>query len=248
MLAFSIILVISVFVFTLLYMYLATKKRKSIIQIEEEKLRAQGWAFSQSYSNPQQGFIIVDETRQETACFSFPLIFFDETSRKTRIFKFEDILSCEILKDGETTYKKSTSRTVGGALLGGVLLGGAGAIVGGLSGNTKKNVKIKSLELKIVVRDLQDPNWIIPFYKEDSALLLTNATKEVNKWKDIFSIIIDRVDKSEKDKEDTKMIVQNSPIMSSGDIYEQLQKMADLKDKGILTEEEFIVQKAKILA
>ena len=41
---------------------------------------------------------------------------------------------------------------------------------------------------------------------------------------------------------------QAAPAAAAPDPIEQLTKLAELKDKGILTEEEFAAQKAKILA
>ena len=40
----------------------------------------------------------------------------------------------------------------------------------------------------------------------------------------------------------------NVPTQASTDISEQLQKLADLRDKGTLTEEEFQAQKTKLLS
>ena len=39
-----------------------------------------------------------------------------------------------------------------------------------------------------------------------------------------------------------------APAPASDDMFEQLRKLAELKDQGILTEEEFAAQKARILA
>ena len=42
--------------------------------------------------------------------------------------------------------------------------------------------------------------------------------------------------------------VQAAPQPSQGDMVEQLEKLAKLKEQGILTDAEFEVQKAKVLA
>jgi hypothetical protein len=39
-----------------------------------------------------------------------------------------------------------------------------------------------------------------------------------------------------------------APPPSSGDMFEQLKQLAQLRDQGILTDEEFAAQKARILA
>ena len=45
-------------------------------------------------------------------------------------------------------FTKSTGRTIGGAIVGGVLMGGAGAVVGGLSGDTKQKKEVKNMDIK----------------------------------------------------------------------------------------------------
>lgn len=89
----------------------------------------------------------------------YQIFAFDDTNRWIVIFdfnkeitteriKYEDIHSVSLLIDDVTIYSKSSSRTVGGALVGGALLGAAGAVVGGLSGDTKVNDKVKSVKKK----------------------------------------------------------------------------------------------------
>ncbi|MGH2984050.1 MAG: SHOCT domain-containing protein [Solirubrobacterales bacterium] len=41
---------------------------------------------------------------------------------------------------------------------------------------------------------------------------------------------------------------QAPPAPAGGDTVEQLQQLGELRDKGVLTEEEFAAQKAKLLA
>lgn len=41
---------------------------------------------------------------------------------------------------------------------------------------------------------------------------------------------------------------QPAPAAGDDDVVEQLTKLAELRDKGILTDEEFAAQKAKVLA
>lgn len=65
--------------------------------------------------------------------------------------------------------------------------------------------------------------------------------KEVTGIKDIFSIIIDMVDK--------RNVGQSLQIStsSSNSIADELTKLVQLRDAGVLTEEEFQAQKAKLL-
>ena len=58
------------------------------------------------------------------------------TTGITKEVPFDHIISFEIIEDNTVLFSKSVS--VGGAILGGVLAGGAGMVVGGLSGDTKQ--------------------------------------------------------------------------------------------------------------
>ncbi|MCR4812098.1 MAG: hypothetical protein K5867_05825 [Bacteroidales bacterium] len=101
--------------------------------------------------------------------------------------------------DSQSVYKKSTLRTVGGAIVGGAVLGGAGAIVGGLSGSSKEEKNIKQIELKLTVKSISNPNRRFKFYGVESGYNFLSMRKEqAEDWKDTISIIIDTVDAENK--------------------------------------------------
>ncbi len=193
---------------------------------------------------------------------NFGLIAIDDESWKIAIksgsdgirkFNYNDILKCEINEDGVTTYSKSTMRTIGGGLLGGAIAGNAGAVIGGLSGKSQQNKKTKHIDLKIVVKSTKNPNISLRFFDagdattnteksidESSSLyghILTKAKADIEKWKNIIEVIINKVDKKERKSEQVSNI----------STVDELIKLNELKEKGILTEEEFNEQKKKIL-
>lgn len=66
-------------------------------------------------------------------------------SQKAYIFSFDEILDYEVFQDGNTISKSG----VGGAIVGGILFGGAGLVVGGLMGRgTKETITKMSINLK----------------------------------------------------------------------------------------------------
>ena len=80
--------------------------------------------------------ICVDEIKKKVA-------FID--GEKYRIYNYRDILSSEVLIDGNEVVKTSRTSQIGGALVGGILAGGVGAIIGGLSAEQTKEVKFREL-------------------------------------------------------------------------------------------------------
>ncbi|MBP5782803.1 MAG: SHOCT domain-containing protein [Bacteroidales bacterium] len=162
------------------------------------------------------------------------------------IINYSDIIEVSYEENGNQLYTKSAGRTIGGAIVGGVLMGGAGAVVGGLSGGSKQNKEIKNMDIKILLRNTSETTCILHFKDSDRALkadsdLYETYAKNANQAKDILSIIID------KSKQASAPIAQPITTASTSSVADELAKLAKLKADGILTEEEFQAQKSKLL-
>lgn len=185
------------------------------------------------------GLIAIDDNKKQIAI--------KEHEGTIVIYSYNDILSCEIVEDGETVYKKS--RTIGRSIIGGAIAGGTGAVIGGLSGKTKENKEIKSLVLRVVFKSTNKPIVKLGFIDAERskekvdlsqpyyAQLYKEALDSVKDWKDTFEIIINSVN-SEKE----------GASNSYSSVSDELIKLNDLKEKGILTADEFEQQKKKILS
>ena len=173
-----------------------------------------------------------------------------------RVFSFEDIINVELSEDSATVASKSTMRTIGGTLVGGAIAGGAGAVVGGLSGNTNLKKEVSLVQVKIGLRNLEEPAVIINCFDYISMGHGEVAKKNNLSWDrykqglehakkiiDLVSVIIDDVDRSEK-----KDLHYSNTTNSTMLVADELAKLSDLKNKGILTEEEFLKQKNKLLS
>ena len=170
------------------------------------------------------------------------------------IFNYADIIEVSFEEDGNQLYTKSAGRTVGGAIVGGVLMGGAGAVVGGLSGASKQNKEVKSIDVKILLRStsrtscvlhFNDANRILKTKEDSDRTLYETYTKNANQAKDILSVIIDNAKQIQVSTPVTQPLIQQAPPSTS--IADELTKLAKLKADGILTEEEFVVQKKILL-
>lgn len=169
------------------------------------------------------------------------------------IFNYSEIIEVSYEENGNQLYSKSTGRTVGGAIVGGVLMGGAGAVVGGLSGATTQSKEIKNMDIKILLRSTSRSTCILHFKDIDKVLKTKEEVdrkfydtyiKNAEKAKDILSVIIDNA------KQASAPIAQplvQPVVTSSNSVADELTKLAKLKEAGILTEEEFNAQKTKLL-
>ena len=170
------------------------------------------------------------------------------------IFNYSDIIEVSYEENGSQLYTKSAGRTVGGAIVGGVLMGGAGAVVGGLSGASKQNKEIENMDIKILLRSTIRTSCVLHFKDVDRVLktkedadrkLYEKYVKNANQAKDVLSVIIDNA--KQVSTPTAQPIAQPVVAPASSSVADELAKLAKLKADGILTEEEFQAQKSKLL-
>lgn len=167
------------------------------------------------------------------------------TPSKSYFLLYSDLVSVSYEENGNDVYNKS----LGGAVVGGLLFGGVGAIVGGSTAKAKQNKEVSKMVIKILKKDTANPNIRLVIYS--GVILKTKNTadnmryeelmKEVTGIKDIFSVILDIADNQKKFSKDEESVP--SPVS----VADELTKLANLKAQGILSEEEFEKQKAKLL-
>ena len=167
------------------------------------------------------------------------LVYFDETNKfwlkpkHPKIYDYDDILEYELLEDGDTVTKGGLGR----AIVGGALIGGVGAIVGGVTGKRTSKKVVSILSIKITTKDMNKPVVYIDLISKrtkSNSLAYHNAYLNAQKILSILAIIT---------SEDSK-VQQNTSNLSFTD---EILKLKDLLDKNIITEEEFIKGKEKIL-
>lgn len=150
-----------------------------------------------------------------------------------KIYNYSDILDYELLEDGESI----ASGGLGRALVGGVLFGGVGAIVGGVTGNKKSKSICNSLRIKITTNDINNPVVYADFLntstKKDSIIYKT--------WFDLAQKCLSTLQVITNGNQEE---VKEKPVESSAD---EILKFKNLLDQGIITQEEFEAKKKQLL-
>jgi hypothetical protein len=167
----------------------------------------------------------------------------DDSSRKlcvlhgdtTKLYDYEEIIESEVIIDGKSVTKTSRASQFVGTAIGGVLAGGVGAIIGGLSGSTSTKEKVKGVSLKLIVNDTKNPVHLIDFIEltNTGSTIPEQALEEAKAWHDLLSVIINQ-GKKEPPKE------QRSEA-------DQIERYAEMHKNGILSDEEFSAAKKKLL-
>ncbi|MCZ2258601.1 SHOCT domain-containing protein [Sporosarcina sp. G11-34] len=212
-------------------------------------------------------------SQQVFSCINVSLLALDEESKQLAIvrtkehnfiesnefyikyYSYKDLLESHILEDGVSTTQTSRTNQIGGALIGGVLAGGVGAIIGGLSSNTKTSEDVKSVILQIVVNNTETPVQEIMLLnlktevKKDN-VVYKQALSHATHWHKLISVLINHADKEDrvvkKEIEESKEVQFRE--INSYTTADEIRKLHDLLSEGIITQEEFDNQKKKVIS
>lgn len=101
------------------------------------------------------------------------LWFYGPTIKRKKIgFPVSTLTSCELTVDKETQFKTSLGSTAGRAIVGGLLFGGVGAIIGGVTGKKKGKSLVHEMELLFSTSDLENPYISVIAFKNKKGVKL----------------------------------------------------------------------------
>lgn len=142
-----------------------------------------------------------------------------------------------MLEDGETITKGGLGRSVAG----GLLFGGVGAIVGGVTGGKKSKNVCTSMRIKITLRDSYRSTVYIPFIltkTKTRGFIYQAAQSSAQECLSTLQIIADQC-QSEKELA--------SGNQSNASAADEILKFKQLMDAGVITSEEFESKKKQLL-
>lgn len=167
--------------------------------------------------------------------------YYENTSK---IIKFNEVLDFEIFENGNSVV---SSRT-GSAVVGGLLFGGLGAVAGA-SGSRTISENCSNLKLKIYTNNIQYSVIMLDFLEKGiskSSVLYEQLTEVINEMISLLKIAREH-NRQEERKEDKKVIIENVEDIKQNSNLNSIKELAELKEKGIITESEFEESKKKIL-
>lgn len=152
------------------------------------------------------------------------------------VYSFSDIREYELLENGGSV----SSGGLGRALVGGVLFGGIGAVVGGVTGKKRGVSTVTSMQVKITTNDMNNPAVYIDFIKGGASFKTNSMT-----YRAFF--------KNAQDVMSTLSVIANGEkqldiIDASGSPIAQLREYKQLLDDSIITQAEFDKKKQELLA
>ena len=188
------------------------KEMKQYIQDYEKFYRSRDKVFNDTenfivsqavFSVNNKTAIAIDSRANKICLLSNPSGIFPCDTRRVQklIVSYKDILEVSFYEDGNSITKTSRTSQVAGAVVGNVLLGGAGLVIGALTGSKKTSNTIQSLEIRITVNNMQFPFWAFSFLRTETQKNNVNykiATEEANKLLSLLKVIMNKADEEEK--------------------------------------------------
>ncbi len=183
-------------------------------------------------------FLVVD--------FSNKQIVVGQQEKYKKNLPFSAIVKVEIIKNGAQISSTNRGSQALGAAVGAVAFGGVGAIIGALSGSSTTTSRIKLLSLKITVDDTDKPIHEVIFHKSIKTKGDKNDVKLVeenfNKIANFAAYLEKAIRESDESKQKATPQEKQPKTMT-----EQISELWKLKEAGALTQEEFDVQKTRLM-
>ena len=151
------------------------------------------------------------------------------------IINFSDIKTFELIEDGDSVTKGG----IGRALVGGALFGGAGAVVGAITANKKKEY-CDNLQVEITTSDKTTPAYHVPYISKRTKV----KSGEYENAYIIASQLISTLQSVCDSEKETENIIIGEPEKST---VKKMKEYKELLDLGIITEEDFDEKKRETL-
>lgn len=156
------------------------------------------------------------------------------------VVSYGQIVQSEVCVDSEIIIKTDRTGQIGGAMLGGMLTGGVGALIGALGAKKKQVKNIRRVELKIIVSGNYKSTYIILF-GSGSGFIAEHAIRDASKWHDLLSVAI-------KEHSDSMQMASSKQSSQLTSVADELNKYADLLSRGLISDDEFKQAKAALLS
>lgn len=160
------------------------------------------------------------------------------------IYKFKELISYELVDDGETTY----SSNAGKALVGGLLFGAAGAVVGAAS-KKKVETTCEDMHIDLNINVIKSPMQVLQINDEEISRDSELYKQKLAFAKNIMAMLAyikENAEPTQPEEQQPEQKQLEGP-QGTGDIYAEIEKLHALKEKGIITDEEFQKKKSSLL-
>ena len=209
------------------------ESNKKYISETLEKKKAAGFILTEHVADVSDDWdILIDDHKKE-----FVVIL--SKSRTILEYAFDSLVDYELYEDGRSIIKSSAENT---AFADTLLYGKAGAAA---AATAPKEVHeyCSDVHITLVINDMKRPQIIIPLISMETLKTSVEYKYAIETAKKITAMCA--VIKANQTPKETKE--EKVKSIDSADQYGEISKIFELKEKGIITEEEFNMKKKQLL-
>lgn len=159
------------------------------------------------------------------------------------VYNFSQISSVEVIENEVAITSTNRGSQILGTVVGGLALGPAGSVIGGLSGSKLSRTRLRDVALKVFVDDPANPAFRISFFHTENSKGVdpdeASARDGRAKADRFHAHLLNAMRQTQAQK-------QVSAITSDSSVSE-LRMLWEMKQAGALTDDEFAQQKARLL-
>lgn len=170
---------------------------------------------------------------------------FNGAIKNPTIYNYSDIIDFELIENEESITKGGLGRAVAG----GLLFGGVGAVVGGVTGGKKSKAICSSLRLRITVKDMNNPAVYVNFLTvatQKSSFVYKQRFNLAQQSVAMLQLICDQLE-AEAAAEPATAVEAGQMPSATLSAAEEIKQFKELMDAGIITAEEFEAKKKQLL-
>lgn len=171
-----------------------------------------------------------------------------------RTYDLTALMSVEVERNGKRLITTSRGSQVVGAAVGTLLLGGAGLVIGGLTGSRSEQERISELVLKITLDDPENPVHRVVFFKvagkgaKPGSLTVKPFIQAIEKFHaHLTAHLQGRAREALPSPPEPVGATAGDDTAPGAAIEERIARLWQLKEAGALNDAEFAEQKARIL-
>jgi hypothetical protein len=212
--------------------------KENYISKEQAFSELENFSPSQSiFSSDNKSAISIDENSNNICLLSNPsgqsLKFFDKRTIQREVISYRDILEVAIFEDGNSITATSRKSQVAGAIIGNIMLGGAGLVIGALTGSKKTSATVSHLEIRLIINNTKSPTWSIAFIHSETPKRSPSYQKAANQANNLLGLI--KVLIKQADDEDKATESQRVNPAPAGEQKVDLSDLAKSGDPGAIT-------------
>ncbi len=226
-----------------------SKKRQLADDAFQKHLASTGFTVSKRILLPN-GFEMLIDDGSKRWCIRHPV-----HVNHPNVYTYTDLIGYEVFEDEQSITQSTTTGVIegrtGSAIVGGMLFGATGAVIGSAGKRGTRTTTIttsadvcNSLYVLIRVNDFQAPEMFVP--------ILTKATAKSNalytQCAEAVRVLVTHLAYMQEQKEEN----MGAPAALTGEAdstetYAEIERLHELLQKGIVTQDEFNAKKKQLL-